>query len=400
MPSLVKALRATSAKGFNAGNWFVTGQDLLGSISSTGERITHEKALRYSAYFAAVSYIAQDIAKLPFHVYREGTREKATDHWAYHLLNRRPHPRMTSFLWRETLVGHLLSWGNAYCAIARDGAGAIRELMPLRPDRMTVLDDGSYEYEHSTVGRIPLSWDEVFHVRGFGWDGMRGYSLLTLMQDAIALGRAHEGFGAAFYRNGARPSVIATHKGTLSDAAAERIKNRIVDNHTGAGKQWGVLVLEEDLAVTTLGIPAKDAQFLEGRDFQVEELARFTRMPPHKLMSQKPGAVGYNSVEERNIDYVVDTLSSMSRRLEEEIALQLLPPDIYAKLILRGLLAGNTAARVNYYNAGLNGRWLVPNEVRAYEDMDPVPWGDEPLSTPNNNAPDPEDNDGTQDTPA
>lgn len=390
MPSLVKALRATPTKGFNAGNWFISGRDLIGAISATGETITHDKALRYSAYFAAVSYIAQDIAKLPFHVYREGTRTLATDHWSYPLLHRQPHPRMTSYLWREVLVGHLLSWGNAYCAIGRDGTGAIRELMPLRPDRMTVLDDGSYEYDHSRVGKIGLGWDEVFHIRGFGWDGQKGYSLLSLMSDAVALGRAHEGFGAAFYKNGARPSVIATHPSILSDEAAERIQRRITDNHTGTGKQWGVLVLEEGLQVSTIGISAKDAQFLEGRDFQVEEMARFLRMPPHKLMSQKPGAVAYASVEERNIDYVVDTLSSWTRRIDEEIALQLLPPELYSKLDLRGLMAGNTAARTAYYNAGLNGRWLTPNKVLELEDLDPVPWGDEPLSTPNNNAPNPE----------
>jgi HK97 family phage portal protein len=400
MPSLVKALRATPAKGWNAGNWFVSGRDLVGSLSATGETITHDKALRYSAYFAAVSYIAQDIAKLPLHVYRDlppregglsGGKEKATYHWAYPLLHRRPHPRMTSFLWRETLIGHLLGWGNAYCAIARDGTGQVRELMPLRPDRMTVLNDGSYEYEHSVSGRIALEWDDVFHVRGFGFDGQRGYSLLSLMSDAIALGRGHEGFGTSFYKNGARPSVIATHKGNLSDEAAERIQKRIVDNHTGSGKQWGVLVLEEDLAISEIGVSAKDAQFLEGREFQVEELARFIRMPPHKLMSQKPGAVAYASVEERNIDYVVDTLQSQTTRLEQEIDLQLLPDDIYSKLDLRGLLKGNTEKRWLSYGTGLDKRVLTPNEVRDLEDYNPVPWGDEPLSTPNNNAPSPED---------
>lgn len=406
MPSLVKALRAPSFKTWNGGDAFVRAQELVaGMTGSTGERINHERALRYSAFYAAVSYIAQDIAKLPLHVYRDrpgGGREKATDHWAYDLLHRRPHPRMSSFLWRETLVGHLLTWGNAYCAIARDRAGAVRELQILRPDRMEVQDDGTYLYEHSVQGRVSLGWDDVFHVRGFGFDGQRGYSLLSLMRDAVALGVAHEGFGAAFYRNGARPSVIATAQGKLSDDAAGRIQSRIRENHVGAGKQWGVLVLEEGLAVTSLGISAKDSQYIEGREFQIEEMARFLRMPMHKLMSVKPGAVGYASVEERNIDYVVDTLQSQVTRLEQEIDLQLLGSDAYSKIDLRGLMRGNTEKRWAAYGIALQNRVYTPNKVLELEDEDPVPWGDEPLSTPNNNAPEPvaEESDGTQDTPA
>ncbi len=405
MGALVRAVRS---KGFDQGTGFLSRFDTgLGAISSTGVRITRDKANAYSAYFGARKILAEDFAKLPAHVFRtlppgdarlpewqrdRGGRQLATDTPYYDLLHRSPCPRFTSFRWRELLMAHIVDAGNAYAVKNRDRQGIVRELQPLMPDRMALVTDPNgdtaWRYRHSSVGDIYLSRDDVFHIPGLGYDGQVGYSLLTVMRDAIALGLAHEQFGTSFYRNGIRPSIIATHPGTLSDTARDRLLNKLDDRHAGTGKSFRALLLEEGVTVTALNLSAKDAQFLEGRDFQVEELARFTRISPHKLMSRKAGAMSYASVEEYNLDHARDTLQPWIERWEQDLDLQVLPSDLYVKFSLNALLRGNTAARTAYYREMAGIKAITPNEVREYEDLDPVPWGWEPIETPNNTVQD------------
>ncbi len=400
--------RAVRSKSFNVGSGFTSLLDTTtGNLSGTGARINRDKANRYSAYFSARKIIAEDVAKLPLHVYRDlppgdarlpefprerGGRMMATDSPWYDLLHRSPAPRFTSYRWRELMQAHIIDAGNCYAVKNRDGTGQVRELQPLMADRVTpwVDDNGDrmWMYDHSRVGTIPLQLDDVFHVPGLGYDGIVGYSLLTVMRDAIALGLGHESFGTSFYRNGIRPSIVATHPGTLGDTARERLQNALDDRHAGTGKSFRALLLEEGVSVTTLNLSAKDAQFIEGRDFQVEELARFTRISPHKLMSRKAGAMSYASVEEYNLDHARDTLQPWLERWEQDYNLQLLPRDMYAKHSLNALLRGNTAARTAYYREMAGIKALVPNEVREFEELDPVPWGWDPILTPNNSTQD------------
>lgn len=391
MGLLAKALTSVpTLKAFDQGSDFIRLHDWLGGSSvstNSGRSLTTETALRYSAYWGAVTILAQDIAKLPLHVYRVGGREKATDHWAYPLLHRQPFPGMTSYTWRQTAMVHLLTYGNFYAGIGRDGAGRVAELMPLSPDRMTRVGDG-YEYlrkDGITKQEIPDA--DVFHVRGLSWDGVTGYSLLSMMREAVGLGLAAEEYRARFFKNDARPGVVLMSKGKLSTDAINHLTATFNDKHAGVSNAWRTAVLEEGLDVKTVGITPEDAQFLEGQEFDVEALGRFTRIPSYKLNSRKPGAVSFQSAEQQAQDYVTDSLQPWAENWQQEIDVQLLPADVYSKLDMRGLLRGDSSARTAYYSAGLNGRWLTPNQVRELEDLDPVAWGDAPLSTPNNTMP-------------
>lgn len=396
MGLIAKALTSVpTLKAFTGGTEFTRFAELLGSSLSTnsGKSLTAQKALRYSAYWGSVLILSQDVAKLPLHVYRKGTRVKAEDHWAYDLLHRRPCPGFTSYRWRQMAMVHLLTYGNFYAGIGRDGAGAVRELLPLSPDRMTV-ERGTYTYtlkDGITQQEIPER--DVFHVRGMSWDGITGYSLLSMMREAVALGLSAEEYRARFFKNNAAPGLILMSKGKLSTEAIDHLTSVFKQDHEGVQNAWRTAVLEEGVDVKLAGIPPKDAQFLEGQEFDVEVMGRFTRIPSYKLNSRKPGAVSFQSAEQQAQDYVTDSLDPWTENWQQEIDVQLLPADLYSKLDLRRYLRGDSKARTAYYSSGLNGRWLVPNEVRDLEDMDPVPWGGVPLSTPNNTVPEPDDDD-------
>lgn len=395
MGLFAKAVSAAPGLKFTNSLDFTRAIELVTSSLSTnsGKSLTTDRALRYSAYWGAVTILSQDIAKLPLHVYREGTREKATDHWAYPLLHRRPYPGMTSYRWRQTAMVHLLTWGNFYAGIGRDGAGVIAELMPLSPDRMEVRRaNGSlvYVYTLQSGEKREIPEADVFHVRGLSWDGITGYSVLAQMREAVALGLSGEEYRARFFKHDARPGIVLSSKGKLSKDAIDHLAATFGDKHEGVGNSWRVAVLEEGVGVESVGIPPKDAQFLESQEFDVDVMGRWLRVPSYKLNSQKEGTQAYASVEQKAQDYVTDSLQPWTENWQQEMNLQLLPDGLYTKLDLRGLLTGDTSARVAYYNAGLAGRWLTPNRVLALEDMDPVAWGDVPLSTPNNNAPEPD----------
>lgn len=394
MALFAKAVQALPGlKGFDSGSDFGRAIELITQSLSTnsGKSLTTDKALRYSVYWGAVTILAQDVAKLPLHVYREGTRTKATDHWSYPLLHRQPYPGMTSYRWRQTAMVHLLTWGNFYAGIGRDGTGRIAELLPLSPDRMTVergVDGLVYTYTlKDGVKKVEIPEADLFHVRGLSWDGIKGYSLLSQMREAIALGLSAEEYRARFYKNDARPGIVLSSKGKLSKASIDHLTETFKTNHEGVSNAWRVAVLEEGVSVDSVGISPEDAQFVESNEFDVEVVGRFTRIPSYKLNSQRPGTQAFASVEQKAQDYVTDTLQPWTENWQQELDLQVLPAELYAKLDLRGLMRGDTAARIAYYSAGLNGRWLTPNDILELEDRDPVEWGNEPLSTPNNTVP-------------
>lgn len=393
MGLFAKAVVDAPGLKFTHSDGFARAIELVSASLSTnsGKSLTTDRALRYSAYWGAVTILSQDVAKLPLHVYHEGTRRKATDHWSYRLLHRRPYPGMTSYRWRQTAMVHLLTWGNFYAGIGRDSAGAVVELMPLSPDRMEVRRDGGlvYVYTLGSGRKLEIPEADVFHVRGLSWDGITGYSILAQMREAVALGLSGEEYRARFFKHDARPGIVLSSKGKLSAEAIEHLTSTFGDKHEGVANSWRVAVLEEGVGVESVGIPPKDAQFLESQEFDVDVMGRWLRVPSYKLNSQRVGTQAYASVEQKARDYVTDSLLPWTENWQQEIDLQLLPDDLYSKLDLRGLLVGDTAARVAYYQAGLQGRWLTPNDVLELEDRDPVAWGDVPLSTPNNNAPEP-----------
>ena len=219
--------------------------------SASGKSVTPSSAVQVSAVYACVRVIAETIASLPLHVYEttETGSRKAPEHPLYRLLHDEPNAEMTSFVWRETMLSHLLLWGNAYCQIIRTGRNKIDSIYPLIPDQMEVDRDSrgnlTYTYTTSEGKTYALKPEDVLHIPGLGFDGVVGYSPIALEKSAIGLGIAAEEYGSKFFSNGARPSGILVHPNTVKDPSALRASwNAAFTGTANAGK---VAVLEENM---------------------------------------------------------------------------------------------------------------------------------------------------------
>ena len=259
--------------------------------------------------YACVRVIAETIASLPVHVYEvtgEGNR-KATEHPLYRILHDEPNHEMTSFIWRETMLTHLLLYGNSYCQIIRTGRSKVESLYPLLPDHMEVDRDSkgnlTYTYTTSDGKTWALDPTEVLHIPGLGFDGVIGYSPIALEKSAIGLGIAAEEYGSKFFSNGARPSGILTHPNTVKDPAALRASWNAA--YGGSSNASRVAVIEEGMSFVPLSLPNNEAQFLETRKFQVSEICRIFRVPPHMIGDLDRAT--FSNIESQNISFAVHT---------------------------------------------------------------------------------------------
>ena len=273
------------------------GQDFsyLFGRTSSGENVDEFKAMQTTAVYACVRILAEAVASLPIHIYERTSngREKKFEHPLYFLLHDEPNPEMSSFVFRETLMTHLLIWGNAYIQIIRDKSGQVISLYPLLPDKMSVHRDENgklyYKYQRQTEenpnfkdkGSVILKQEDVLHIPGLGFDGLIGYSPIALAKNAIGMTLATENYGASFFKNGANPGGVLEHPGILKDPKRVRDSwNAVYNGVTNAHK---VAVLEEGMKYTQIGIPPEEAQFLQTRKFQINEIARLYRIPPHMI---------------------------------------------------------------------------------------------------------------------
>ena len=264
--------------------------------TSAGKTVNEQTAMQMTAVYSCVRILSETLAGLPLHVYQynaSGGKEKHLKHPLYKLLHDEPNPEMTSFALRETLMSHLLLWGNAYAQIIRNARGEVIALYPLMPNKMTVDRDKNgrlfYVYQRTiddapSLGKesmVYLSPSDVLHIPGLGFDGLVGYSPIAMAKNAVGLAIATEEYGAKFFANGAAPGGVLEHPGTLKDPL--KIKESWNAAYQGSGNAHRVAVLEEGMKYQTIGISPEQAQFLETRKFQVNEIARIFRVPPHML---------------------------------------------------------------------------------------------------------------------
>ncbi|WP_094785523.1 phage portal protein, partial [Pseudolactococcus reticulitermitis] len=263
----------------------------MGSTTS-GKPVTEQSAMQMTAVHSCVRILSEAVASLPLHLYKqtETSKEKARTHPLYLLLHDEPNSEMTSFIFRETLMTHLLLWGNAYAQIIRNGKGQVIGLYPLLPNRMSVDRDKSGElYYIYTVAtgdvmkgyQVKLHSSEVLHIPGLGFDGLVGYSPIAMAKNAIGMAIACEEYGAKFFANGAAPSGVLEHPGTLKDPT--RIRESWQQTFGGSSNAHKVAVLEEGMKYAPIAISPEQAQFLETRKFQINEIARIFRVPPHMV---------------------------------------------------------------------------------------------------------------------
>lgn len=349
----------------------------FGSTSS-GKTVNERTAMQTTAVYACVRILAETIASLPLHTYKytASGKEKAAAHQLYYLLHDEPNPEMTSFVFRETMMSHLLLWGNAYAQIIRDGRGKVLALYPLLPDRMTVdrTTGGQLYYEYrKDTGYVILRPEDVLHIPGLGFDGLIGYSPIAMAKNAIGMAIATEEYGAKFFANGASPGGVLEHPGVVKDPA--RIRESWNAVYQGSGNAHRVAVLEEGMKFQPIGIPPEQAQFLETRKFQINEIARIFRIPPHMIGDLEKSS--FSNIEQQSLEFVKYTLDPWVVRWEQAMQRSLLSPaekkDYFIKFNVDGLLRGDYQSRMNGYAVGRQNGWMSANDIRELENQNRIP---------------------------
>ena len=355
--------------------------------STSGNTVNEFTAMQTTAVYACVRILAETLAALPLQMYRytPGGKERVYDHPLYHLLHDEPNPEMTSFIFRETLMSHLLIWGNAYAQIIRDRLGRVQGLYPLRPDKMNVCrdDQGRIFYLYTKTsdenpnirpyGQVALPKEEVLHIPGLGFDGLVGYSPIAMARNAVGMTMACEEYGASFFANGASPSGVLEHPGVLKDPT--RVRDSWNAVYRGTGNAHKVAVLEEGMKYQQIGIPPEEAQFLETRKFQLDEIARLYRIPPHMIGDLEKSS--FNNIEQQSMEFVKYTLDPWVVRWEQAMQKALFLPEekkqYFLKFNVNGLMRGDYESRMTGYSIGRQNGWLSANDIREMEDMNPVP---------------------------
>ena len=366
----------------DARNWdYESGGWASSSRSPAGVRIDPESALRATVVLACVRVLSASVAGLPLHLYRRlsgGGKELARDNPLYRVLHSTPNDWQTSYEWRETLMLHLLTHGNAFCEIR--GAGESRQLIPLHPSRMRVerLENGRlrYTYREDRGSSTVYSQDAIMHLRWLSDDGVNGMVPVEIAGDAIGLSRALEIHGAAFFGNGARPGLVLTTDQMLSPEAAENTRNQWERAHRGPDRSHRVAVLQGGLKIDAYGGNNQESQFLESRRFQVEEICgRIYGVPPHLIGDLSRSS--FSNIEQQSLDYVQNGLMPWLRRFESAITRDLLTDDeTFAEFDVRGALRADAAGRSAFYNTMAQLGVFSVNEIRGLENLNPVEGGD------------------------
>ncbi len=366
-------------------NWSYSG------VTHSGVNVSHHSVMGLSTYYACIRAISEDLGKTPMIVFKrssETAKDRAPGHKYYQMLHDFPNEEMESLTFRETLTSHALAWGNGYAEIARDARGEAIALYPIHPSRVVIRRDengkivydvfGTDMIQGQSISRVDrLRAENMLHIRGLGAEGLYGYSILQVARESLGLSIAAQTYGAAFFANGAHISGVLEHPGNLTDIALTHLRDSWQELYSGANNSGKPAILEEGMKYTKIGIPPDEAQYLETRNFQVREVARWFRMPLHKV--QDLADASFNNIEHQSLDYLTDTLTPWIVRWEQQIKRKLFhdDPEHFAEFFLLGLLRSDTRSRSNFYRVMLSLGALSPNEIRSAENMNPIgPEGD------------------------
>ena len=358
--------------------WYSVGG---GETTKAGIDVTEDTALQLGAVWACVRVIAEDLASLPLFIYRRTGKgkERAMDHPAYRLLHDAPNPEMSAMQLREALQAHILTWGNCYIEIQRNIRGEPIALWPLRPDKMEVerSESNELQYVYSVNSeRITFDKSDILHIAGLGFNGLIGYSPITYHRETIGLGMAANEFGSRFFGGDATPRMVLKHPGFLKPEGHKTLGERWQAAYGGSANSGKVAILEGGMDLTTVSIPNADAQYLETRKFEVAEIARIFRVPPHKIGDLERAT--FSNIEHQGIDYVVSTIRPWAVRWEQSINQRLLngSEEFFAEHLMDGLLRGDLQSRYAAYAVGRLWGWLSVNDIRSLENMNPIKEGD------------------------
>lgn len=362
-------------------NWFSGGPP-----TASGVRVDPESALRAAAVFACVRILAETLGSLSLHVYRrlpDGGKERFPAHPLYQLLHNAPNEEMTSVEWRECQMGAKALRGNGYSRIEFRGDGRPGAIWPLHPDRTRVLRDLRtkqlrYEYSDENGRMIPYRQGEIIHERSFGGNGIIGYSPIRQAAEAVGISLAAEEHGARFFSNGASMGGIIEHPGELKDEAFEKLRSSFAANAGGVINAHKPFILEEGMKWHDVPLNHEQAQFLETRKFQVTEIARIFRVPPHMIADLEKAT--FSNIEHQAIEFVTHTMLPWVVRAEQRFNQTLFLPseqtELFCEFSLETLLRGDIKSRFEAYQIMRRNGALSANEWRAKENQNPIPGGD------------------------
>lgn len=343
--------------------------------------------MRLTAVYACVRILSETMASLPFVLYRtdaSGGKVRVTDHWLYRLFARRPNRFQNPFEWREMMQGHLALRGNAYNRIISNARGEITELVPIHPDRIRIelLPSGEFRYRVTDRdGRESvLPRGEVWHLRGLSSDGLLGMSPIEIARESVGMALAAQDYGARFFANDAKPTGgWIEFPGSFKDAEAKKVFRESYQQAQSGANRGKVLVLENGMKFHEVGVTNRDAQFLELRKFQITDIARLFRVPPHMIGDLDRAT--FSNIEQQSLEFVMHTMTPWAERWEASIEAELLPDDdgLEVEFDFANLMRGDAASRAGYYQSGIQNGWLTRNEARLAENLNPLEGLDEPL---------------------
>lgn len=345
------------------------------SMTVAGQPVTADTALGVATCFACVRVLAESSAMLPLILYRRNGRNKdrATDHPLYTLLHDAPNDEMTSVQFVEALMSNVTLWGNGCARLVLDSNGQVREMWPLLSRYLTierVSGELVYKYTAPDLRQTFRRW-EIYHVPGLTLNGVTGLSVLGYMRRAIGMGIVLDTFGEKFYENGARPGVVLEHPGVMGPDAAKTLRESWEERYGGVNNVNRPAVLEEGMKVNTFGMPMEDAQFIQSRKFQGEEIARMFRVPPHMVGILDHAT--FTNIEHQGQEFVTYSIGPWLNRIGKRVALDLLLADerrdYFAEFLTTALLRGDTLSRFNAYQTAIFSGWMTRNEVRGRENL-------------------------------
>ena len=357
-----------------------------GAPGFTGKTINEENALSATAVWAAVRILSETIASLPLNLYkrRDGRgKDKITDNPLYYILHTQANPEMSAMTFRETFMRQLLCYGVGYANQERDGSNRVKALWPLLSANMEVKRaNGAIYYLYEIPGgqKVPLNREDVLHIPAFSANGLVGESL-KIFKEPIGLALALEEFGSRFFGNNAKPAAVLEHPTQLSDKASEHLRTSWERTSGGLSNAHRIAILEEGMKLHEYGVKPEEAQAIEARKFQIDEVARIFNVPPHLLKSLDRAT--FSNIEQQSLEFVIYCLRSWLVRLEQSYTIQLLPEadrqSMFFEHVVDGLLRGDWKSRMEAYAVGRQWGFLSANDVRDMENLNPIDGGDEYL---------------------
>ena len=384
-PAMISKRASTFHVSQQPPGWVTVG---YGNESMSGENVSVENAMGVPAVYSCITLLADDTASLPLILYRrlERGKERATEHPYYKLLHDAPNPEMTSFVFRQLMMGHRLAYGNFYGQKIWDGAGVVKEIWPLHPERMSVFREGGvrkYLYRKIDGQERAFRAEDIIHIPGFGFDGLTGYGIIQLAANSIGLAMSAERYGSRVFANDARPSVVLKHPDKLDDDAYERLLKSWNQSYKGADNAGKAAIIEEGMDVSTISFPPEQTQFIDTQKWGLLQFARFLHIPPHLIGAVEVTTSWGSGIEQQEQGYVNHTLRPLTRSVEQQFNKDLLldgeRDDYFFEHLFNDLLRGDTASRFTAYASAITNGWITRNEVREKENLNMLDGLDEPL---------------------